>query len=273
MPPSAPLISAAPHPRKFADSKTLTEEQRESLFEDISADDTIAHSVESISAKDISHQMLSRWGICPPCRGCWVLSYPAHMPWHQVMRSVAGIVSTLRCQFHNRPQVPLIVPPRHAPLACTALQSCSCCHQQSNCCSQHGMYRCRACRSGTCGCCSGRAALHTRGASSAGAGYHTLPERRRCHRRADLNALVYVCRTKVSLNVMAETATCQLIEGASLAGYNLTEVRLPLSFTSVTSLPETPILCRWHVVQYRHRAWRQPCAHGPCVCSGRIALP
>ena len=46
--------------RAFADSKTLTEEKRESLFEEVLADPVMAYAVDCISAADISSQMLRR---------------------------------------------------------------------------------------------------------------------------------------------------------------------------------------------------------------------
>ena len=46
--------------RAFADSKTLTEEKRESLFEEVLADSMMGYAVDCISAADISSQMLRR---------------------------------------------------------------------------------------------------------------------------------------------------------------------------------------------------------------------
>lgn len=44
--------------RAFADSKTLKEEKREQLFSSIEQDDVIGFAIESISAAEISAQML-----------------------------------------------------------------------------------------------------------------------------------------------------------------------------------------------------------------------
>ncbi len=46
--------------RSFADSKTLTEEKREVLYEEVLADQGIGFAIDSISAADISSQMLRR---------------------------------------------------------------------------------------------------------------------------------------------------------------------------------------------------------------------
>jgi hypothetical protein len=69
---------------------------------------------------------------------------------------------------------------------------------------------------------------------------HHWPEQTDADTDTDLHAHVDACRTKVSLNVMAETATCQLIEGASLAGYNLTEVCFHSASSNGNSLLEAP---------------------------------
>jgi len=46
--------------RAFADSKTLTGEKRETLFEEVLADPMMGYAVDCISAADISSQMLRR---------------------------------------------------------------------------------------------------------------------------------------------------------------------------------------------------------------------
>lgn len=61
-------MTTAVHCRAFADSKTLTEEKRESLFAEIQADAELGFEVDSISASRISTDMLRRsaWGMGNP---------------------------------------------------------------------------------------------------------------------------------------------------------------------------------------------------------------
>ena len=59
--------------RAFADSKTLTEEKREALYEEILADSGLGWAVESISARELSAKMLQRqagdvaWWLAASC--------------------------------------------------------------------------------------------------------------------------------------------------------------------------------------------------------------
>jgi ribonuclease HII len=46
--------------REFADSKTLSEEKRERLFEQLKRDESIGYIAVSTSAREISNQMLAR---------------------------------------------------------------------------------------------------------------------------------------------------------------------------------------------------------------------
>ena len=48
--------------RAFADSKTLTEEKREALFEEIAKDSSMGSAVDVLDARTISAQMLHRYG-------------------------------------------------------------------------------------------------------------------------------------------------------------------------------------------------------------------
>jgi ribonuclease H2 subunit A len=48
--------------RAFADSKTLKEEKREQLFANIEEDALVGFAIESISAAEISAQMLQPYG-------------------------------------------------------------------------------------------------------------------------------------------------------------------------------------------------------------------
>ena len=52
-----------PPRRAFADSKTLKDDQRETLFSEIQGDGLIGCAIQSTSAADISAQMLQT---CPP---------------------------------------------------------------------------------------------------------------------------------------------------------------------------------------------------------------
>ena len=56
------MILADPHcnRRAYADSKTLTEDKRENLFEAIQQDSQISFLFDVLSAADISMSMLSR---------------------------------------------------------------------------------------------------------------------------------------------------------------------------------------------------------------------
>lgn len=54
------LVPPPPTFREFADSKTLTEEKRDRLFEQIKADPCLGHLADILSAQLISSKMLSR---------------------------------------------------------------------------------------------------------------------------------------------------------------------------------------------------------------------
>jgi hypothetical protein len=64
LPPRPPL---APCPRAYADSKTLTEAQREGLFSQVVADEALAYRHDVLGAGVISAQMLGR--CAGGCRG------------------------------------------------------------------------------------------------------------------------------------------------------------------------------------------------------------
>ncbi len=89
------------HPlhRDFADSKTLTEAKRESLFEEINADATLAHDVESLSAATISAEMLSPY-VCVICvQPCAVSRIPKTM----CTPCICGTYATQNPPTHTHP--------------------------------------------------------------------------------------------------------------------------------------------------------------------------
>lgn len=64
--PAHPTLSRYPPPRAYADSKTLTEAQREGLFAQVTADTSLAYRHDVLGAPFISAQMLGRCarGMC-----------------------------------------------------------------------------------------------------------------------------------------------------------------------------------------------------------------
>ena len=65
--------------RAFADSKTLTEEKREALYEEIAEDASMGSAVDVLDARTISAQMLHRCGelSLQPCCQSWSGTYDA----------------------------------------------------------------------------------------------------------------------------------------------------------------------------------------------------